>query len=189
LAAAGAAGAEDFSIVIIGDGGLGDAATLPAIPGEVKLVTVGESASNVAITALATRALAGRQPQLFAQITNYGDQDAEVVFDLRVDGELFAAERHTIPAGEALPLVSEALPEGYQTVQAGLTIPADSAVPDYLAQDNRAWAVSPGGGTRRILLMSEGNYFIEQVLRSLPATQVVLGDINRGLPTTEFDLT
>src|SRR5690606_38903080 len=136
LAAAGAAGAEDFSIVIIGDGGLGDAATLPAIPGEVKLVTVGESASNVAITALATRALAGRQPQLFAQITNYGDQDAEVVFDLRVDGELFAAERHTIPAGEALPLVSEALPEGYQTVQAGLTIPADSAVPDYLAQDN-----------------------------------------------------
>src|SRR5215207_7393166 len=188
LAAAGAAGAENFNMVLVSDGGLGDAANLPAIPGEVQLVTVGQSSNNVAITALATRSLAGENPQLFAQVTNYGDQDAEIVFDLRVDGELFTAKRYTVPANGDLPLVSEALPSNFTTLQAGITIPAESTVPDYLPDDNRAWAVSSGAGARRVLVMSEGNLFIEQVLRSLPSVEVFQGDPQRGLPTTQFDL-
>ena len=188
LAAAGAAGAEDFNIVLVSDGGLGEAASLPAIPGEVQLVPVGQSSDNVAITALATRALAGQAPELFAQVTNYGDRDAEVIFDLRVDGELFTAERYTVPAGGALPLVSAALPESFGVLQAGLTIPAESPVPDALAADNRAWAVASNTSARRILLMSPGNYFVEQVLRSLPSVELVVGNTERGLPNNPFDL-
>lgn len=188
LAAAGAAGTEDFNIVLISDGGLGEAATLPAIPGDVELIPVGQSSNNVAITALATRALAGQPPELFAQVTNYGGQDADVVFDLRVDGELFTAERYTVPAGGTLPIVSSALPADFGTLQAGLTIPAESAQTDALAADNRAWAVASGGSARRVLLMSPGNYFIEQVLRSLPSVELVVGDPERGLPNNPFDL-
>jgi hypothetical protein len=188
LAAAGAAGAEDFNIVLVSDGGLGDAASLPAIPGQVQLVPVGQSGDNVAITALATRALAGQAPELFAQVTNYGSRDAEVVFDLRVDGDLFTAERYTVAAGQSLPLVSSALPAAFSVLQAGLTIPAESSVPDALDADNHAWAVASNTSARRVLLMSPGNYFIEQVLRSLPAVDLVVGDVERGLPNNPFDL-
>src|SRR5690606_33630848 len=81
LAAAGAAGSADFSAVIISDGGLADAARLPAIPGRLQYIPVGQSDRNLAISGLATAALPGGPTQLFAQITNYGSADAEVIFD------------------------------------------------------------------------------------------------------------
>jgi len=188
LAAAGALGAEDFSAVIISDGGVGDAARLPAIPGNLQYVPIGQSSNNIAISALATRALAGQAPQLFAQLTNYGDQDVEVIFDLRVDGELFTAERYTVPANDNLPLVSRALPENFTTLQAGLTLPAESSVADYLADDNVAWTVSAGSGARRALLVSEGNRFLEQILSTLPGLTAFQSNPNVGLPGGQFDL-
>ncbi len=189
LAAAGAAGATDFNMVLLSDGGLGAAATLPAIPGKVQLIPVGTSSANVAISALATRALPGQAPELYAQVTNYGDRDAPIVFDLRVDGQLFTAERYTIQANSSQSIVSQALPQGFKTLQAGLTIPTGSSVADDLPEDNTAWAVSTGAGDRRVLIMSsDGNYFIDQVLRSLPGLQVFDGDTTRGLPSQTFDL-
>ena len=95
LAAAGAAGAENFSIVIISDGGIGDARSLPAnIPQPIYL-PIGRSSSNVAITALATRALAGQPPQLFAQVTNYVEEAADISLVIRLDGRVASfAQRH-----------------------------------------------------------------------------------------------
>lgn len=188
LAAADAADAEDFDLVIIGDGGLGDAENLPGVPGTIRYIPIGQSASNLAITALATRALPGQPSQLFAQVTNYGTEDAPVIFDLRVDGELFTAERYLIPAGQSLPLVSEALPESFRVIQAGLTTPTGSTIPDYLALDNTAWALSSAAAERQALLMSDGNLFLEQVLRSLPSVAAFKGDITRPLPATPYDL-
>jgi hypothetical protein len=188
LAAAGALGAQDFNAIIISDGGIGDAARLPAIPGNLQYIPIGQSGENVAITALATRALAGESPQLYAQLTNYGDQDVEVVFDLRVDGALFTANRYTVPAHGNLPLVSRALPEGFAAVQAGLTIPAESSAADYLPDDNTAWTVATSVGARRALLVSEGNLFVEQVLHSLPGLTANQISPDERLPVTPFDL-
>ncbi len=189
LAAAGAVGASDFSTVIIGDGGLGDSTRLPAIPGVLRYIPVGRSGDNLAISALATRALPGQPPELFAQITNYGSADARVVFGLRVDGTLLTANEYTVPAGGSIPLVSSGLPAGFERIEAGLTLPVNSTYVDYLAEDNTAWAVASDTGARRVLLMSAGNLFLEQVLRSLPAVELVEGDINRGLPADTYDLT
>lgn len=188
LAAGEGRNASDFNVVIVSDGDLGDTARLPAINGDVRYVPVGRSSDNVAITALATRALPGERPQLFAQVTNFGDQDTEIIFDLRVDGELFTAERYTVRAGGNVPLISQALPPDFSTLQAGLTLPAGSTTPDYLAVDNTAWAVSSGAGARRVLVMTPGNLFLEQVMRSLPSVEAFRGDIERGLPTADFDL-
>lgn len=190
LAVADAVNSKDLDIVIIGDGGLGDAENLPGVPNpeRVRYVPVGTSSSNLAITALATRSLPGKPPQLFAQITNYGTEDASVIFDLRVDGELLTAQRYTIPAGEDFPLASDNLPGNFTVLQAGLTVPGDSTVPDYLAADNTAWTVSSETGTRRVLVMTSGNLFLNQALRSLPAIEAFSGDINGGLPNGTFDL-
>jgi Ca-activated chloride channel family protein len=188
LAAAGALGVQDFNAVLISDGGVGDAARLPAIPGTLQYIPIGQSGDNVAITALATRALPGETPQLFAQVTNYGDQDANVIFDLRVDGELFTAEPVTIPAHGSLPITSHALPDNFSTLQAGLTMPAASTIADYLPDDNTAWTVAAGTGARRAVLVSEGNLFVEQALRSMPGLTAFQSNPEAGLPGGEFDL-
>lgn len=184
----GATGEDGLTVVIISDGGLGDPALLPTVPGQVVYVPVGTSASNLALTALAVRALPGHRPQLFAQITNYGDTDAEAVFSLYVDGALFDSQFYTVPAGQEVALLSERLPEGAQAVEAALTLPADSAYVDYLALDNRAWTVLGTAAARRVLLMTPGNLFLEQALRSLPGVQAFRGDLARGLPAEPFDL-
>ncbi len=188
LASADAVDTSNFNLVIIGDGGLGNASGLPGVPGKVQYIPIGQSNSNLAISALATRALPGQQPELFAQITNYSQQDANVIFDLRVDGNLFKADRYTVPAGASLPITYDTLPEKFSVLQAGLTMPAESTVPDNLAEDNTAWAVESGSGQHRALLISESNLFLEQVLRSLPGIQAFRGDPNLSLPNDPYDL-
>lgn len=188
LASADAINVSDFNMIVISDGGLGDASGLPGVPGKVEYIPIGQANENLAITALATRALPGQPPQLFAQVTNHGSQDAPIIFDLRVDGDLYSAERYLVAAGSSLPIVSASLPENFSILQAGLTPPSDSQVPDYLATDNTAWTISSGSGTRRALLMSESNLFLEQVLRSVQSIEAFKGDITRPLPTTSYDL-
>ncbi len=192
LAAAGAQGTEAFTTVIFSDGGgaLSSEAGpgLPALPGVVRYEPVGARGDNLAIIALATRALPGQPPQLFGQVANYGLADAEAIFDLRVDGELFAAERITVPAGGSLPFVSEALPEGFGTLRAGLTAPIETDWPDALALDDAGYAVAGAAQTRRVLLVTEGNVFLEQALRSLPGVSAFTVRPGSGLPETGFDL-
>jgi Ca-activated chloride channel homolog len=193
LAAEGGRGVEDFSVVIVGDGGLTEANDLPSIsiPGEVSFIQVGQSDHNVAITALASRSVPGQPPQLFAQLTNYGSEDAEVVFSLRGDAETvpFVSQTYTIAAKGTRQIVStEALTQAYSVIQARVTVSVNSAGGDYLAVDNDAWSVSQEGGERTILLVTEGNLFLEQVLRSLPGLEVFRAEVNRPLPTRQYDL-
>ncbi|MBL8132147.1 MAG: VWA domain-containing protein [Anaerolineae bacterium] len=198
LAAAGGGGAADLDVLILSDGGgvlRGDAAqsggaalTLPAIPGDLRYIPVGRDDANLAITALAVAALPGEAPQLFAQFVNNGSADADVVIDLRVDDRLVAAFNATLLAGTPYTWTRENLPESFTTLRVGLTLPAGSGEVDHLAVDNAAWAVSSGQGARRALLMTDGNLFLEQGLRSLPGVSVSLGDPARGLPADAYDL-
>lgn len=191
LAAAGALGdseADAVSVVIISDGGIGRAADLPPIPGDVRYIPIGQSGDNLAIAALATRAQPNQPPQLFAQIVNHSDQDADAIFSLRIDGALATAERYTIPAGGSLPIASAALPAGFTFIEAALTRPSDSPFVDHLPTDDRAYALVPQTGARRALVMTDGNLFLEQVLRTIPGIQPFRGDPALGLPGTGYDL-
>ncbi len=189
LAAAGAAGAENFSIVMISDGGVGGAASLPSNIPQPIYVPVGHSANNVAITALATRSLAGGAPQLFAQVTNYGDERAEISLVIRLDDVLRLSRSGVAPARSQLPIpFAEPITEPFETLSATLTF--DNDVADYLSLDNRAWTVRNEVSTRRVYYVSgAGNLFLEQALRSLPGIQTFRGNPeNRGLPAAVFDL-
>lgn len=182
------ANAEDFNLVIVGDGGVGSNAGLPGVQGEISYVPVGSSGGNVAISALATRSLGGDPPQLFAQVRNYGTADAEVVFDLEVDGDIFTAERYTVPAGDTISVVSDALPPGFQVIEAGITPASGSDTEDFLTVDNTAYAVSSGGGDIEALVISGGNVFVDRVLSSLPTINHVNGTPGQGIPARPFDL-
>ncbi len=189
LALAGRTAEEEFSVVIVGDGGLGATDGLPGIEGELAYVPVGVSGDNLAISALATRSLPGEAPQLFAQITNYGAVDAEVIFSLRIDDELRESQSYTVPAGANLPIVSTAaLGADFSALEANLTLSVNTEAQDYLTTDNAAYTVTAQNETRRALLMSNGNVFAEQVLRSMPGIETFRGNIEAGIPSQPYDL-
>lgn len=193
LAAAGAQGADSFSTVIFSDGGAQlsatDGTSLPALPGTVQYVPVGERSDNLAVTALAVRALPGQPPQLFAEVENFGPQDAVTIFDLRVDGNLSMAVQLTVPASSSVPIFPDALPADFTTVRAGLTAPAARDWLNGLALDDAGYAVTGTAASRRVLLVSpEGNLFLEQALRSLPGVQAFSARPGEDLSTTGFDL-
>ena len=187
LAAAGAEGAEDFSIIIVTDGGLGDTARLPENIPQPNFILVGNASNNLAISALATRALPGQVPQLFAQVQNYNNAPTEMSLLIRLDGEFWDSVTQTIAPQSQRSFVFSVEDE-FKTIQADLVL--DDTVIDYLELDNRAYTVATDNRTRRVLLLSpQNNIFLEQILRSLPGVQLFRGDTTRStLPDSPYDL-
>ena len=188
LAAAGAADVETLDVVILSDGGLPEG--LPPIPGQVRYVPVGERGDNLALSALAVTVRAGEAPQLFAQIANWGAADAEVILDLRLEGSaaIYTARRYSVPAGGTVDVFGIALPPDFRSVTARLTLPHDAPTADYLAADDRAFAVPPRAGAGRVLLVTAGNPFLEHALRSVRGVQLFRADPEGALPAEGFDL-
>lgn len=184
LAGASIAGREDAVIVILSDGGL--PAELPSVPAEVQYIQLGRSADNLAISALATRP-SGDVPQLFAAVSNYGEQDADVILSIEVDGELHTAERLSIPAGQTTDITLTDLPETLSVIRAELTEPVEGGEPDFLPVDDVAYAAyqPPVGG--KTLLVTEGSLFLEQLLAALPAIEAYKAPPGE-MPEETFDL-
>jgi Ca-activated chloride channel family protein len=187
LAAAGAQGAENFSIILISDGGIPDDMPLSGY-GTVRFIQIGESGSNMAITALATGHDQVTGPQIYAQIANYGEQTTEIILTISLDGALFRAAPYTVPAAGFADVVISGLPPDFRRVEARLVRPTGSPVPDHLPLDDTAWAVFSPASAGRAVVLSRGNRFLEQGLASLPDWRVFRGDPARGLPGDAYDL-
>jgi hypothetical protein len=183
LAGASTGGVPDAEILLISDGAL--PAELPAVSGRLRLIDVSGSEHNVALTALATRR-GERGPQAFLVATNYGSNEVTPLVEVHVDGALFDARRLSIPADDAATWTLTDLPYDARVVEARLSDvdPAENA----LALDDVAWAVRGATGERSVLLVSEGNLFLERALGALPTlalTRVAPGD---PLPEGDHDL-
>jgi Ca-activated chloride channel homolog len=160
LAAGAAQGYQDAQILILSDGNL--PADLPPLPVTAVYQPIGVSGENLAISALATRDTANG-PQLFASVYNAGQVEQQVLLSIRLDGTLFDSRRLTVAGGETAVATWE-LPEGTAVVQANLSDNEN----DYLPLDDVAWAVHHGRGTQRVLLVTSGNLFLEQLYGVLP---------------------
>jgi hypothetical protein len=158
------------AIILVSDGGLPEAG-LPGLPGQVRFLPVGESADNLAVSALALRPTPGGG-ELFARLTNYGPETRDVILSFYADGELFEAQELTLPGGESESITLQNLPAGKRTFTARLSRPGGVAEPlDILPLDDSAYAVAPAGGARRVLLATQGNVFLEQLLAALPGLE------------------
>ncbi len=186
LAAAGFAGAEKFSVVVIGDGGLPGG--LPAIPGEIKFIPVGKASDNTAISQLAVADDPGSGPQIYAKLANYGSAPADVILSLKLDDTLYNAQNYTIPAANTLDVTIPNLPKTFRRIEANLTRPAANTVPDYLGVDDTAYGVYDPASSGRALIMTPRNRFLEQIFASLPGWQAYRGDIKLALPNERYDL-
>jgi hypothetical protein len=188
LAAAGGEGVDDLRVVILSDGGL--PANLPEIPGDLVYSQIGEESDNLAITALSPRALPNQVPQLFAQVTNFGDETSEFIFALYLDDEddLFNAQRHRVDAGNAINILIEELPRDFNWLKAEIIQPSDASVPDYLDTDDVAYAVFDEGSTGQVLLVTEQNRFVEQTFGNLPGVELTVSNPDQGPPSGDYDL-
>jgi Ca-activated chloride channel homolog len=179
LATGAAQGFRDARIVIVSDGGL--PADLPPLPVEVVFVPVGNSAENLAISALATRSgdLSDGGPQLFAAVSNNGRSPQQALLTLYLDGRLFDSRRIHVLAADVSHF-TWTLPEGTAVIEARLS----ETTLDYLALDDVAWAVHEGGVSNRVLLVSAGNLFLERIFAVLPGINLFRERVS-GEPAVE----
>ena len=172
--ASGALRAGDAShsvVVVVSDGGL--PANLPPLPAEVRYIPIGSAADNLAIRALAVRATpAGAQ--LFTSVANYGDAARTVIVSIAINGKLYSAQQLNVPPAGSSDMVLSGLPSDAAVYQARLTLPASAANGnsdrvDALPLDDQAWAVYQPPSAGRVLVVSQGNVFLEQVFAALSA--------------------
>jgi Ca-activated chloride channel family protein len=176
--------------IIISDGGL--PLNLPPLPGEVRYVPIGQSNDNVSIAALSLRPTRNGA-ELFAGITNHGDTNRSVILSLYRGDALLNAQTLDLRAGETQHVILSNLPREPAIYQAKLSRPDQAAQPvDALPLDDSAFAVNNPAGSRRVLLISQGNVFLEQLLAAVPDVQafraIPQADGSLVMPQDEFDL-
>jgi len=185
--AAGTGGKSTF--VIISDGGLPQSG-LPTLPGDIRYIPIGTSQNNLAISALALR-LAQKSPQLFAEVTNYDSADHNIVLSIYFNDKLIDARQLLIPANSSNSLTLDNLSNTSGVYKATISSPTANSL-DSLELDNTAFAVFQSSNARRVLLVSKGNLFLEQLLASLPGIQpfraLPAEDGTIKIPTDPFNL-
>lgn len=183
LASGAAQGFQDARIIIVSDGGLPEG--LPALPSETVYIPVGQSSSNLALTALATRNTE-TGVQLFASVRNEGVLDRSALLSITIDGSLFDAKQIDIPAQETVNFTWQ-LSDATAVVEAALS----NNEGDALALDDRAITVHEGGVSNRALIVTEGNLFLEQIYTVLPSIEAFKAPPDSDLTSPDvepFDL-
>ena len=190
LAAGGAQGNQDVTTLIVSDGGL-PTTGLPTLPGTVRYLPVGTSADNLGISALALRP-SSRGPELFAQVTNYSASAHLVLLSIYFGDTLLSARQLELKAGGSQSLTLDGLPSTPGVYKAHISAP-QGVVPDTFSLDDTAFAIYQAASARRVLLVSQGNLFLEQLLASLPGIQPFRAlpgkDGSPQIPGDTFDLT
>ncbi|HVM30682.1 MAG TPA: VWA domain-containing protein [Candidatus Limnocylindrales bacterium] len=142
----------------------------------VKVVTVGRERHNQAIAALAVRATPdGLRRSVFISVANYSDQEATRRLQVLADGSPVTARDLLLRPLSRADVVIDELPAGTRTVEARLAQPGDEPMAgpvDRLALDDAAWAVVPPDRPRFVLLVGEGNVYLQNALSLLPNVEL-----------------
>lgn len=178
---------ERVKTLLISDGGLGDAAERLADIGTVEFVRVGRQKANLGITAVDVRESFGEvlENQVFASVYNSNDVEETAFVELQLDGAVLDIKELRVPpngsAGTAFTLDES---------RKGIARVVLDKQEDPFALDNEAHALVSPPTEVTILLVSQGNFFLERALTADPRTRV-----KTVLPTDfealreEYDLT
>lgn len=168
---------------------------------------IGSAASpNIAIVALSAKRNYEHptQVQVFARLANYGPQPVQGVgVQLSVDGQVRSAgladllpERYTPEERD------KAIHDGFiprDSIQftpmelesaAVIKVEQTNAKDDALAADNTAWVVVPPAKQLAVLVVTDGNYYIDKALQSMPLKKpdkITPADYKAKVPT-DYDV-
>lgn len=188
LAAALVGQRPDGRIIVLSDGAFPPVSDFS--PGKAQLLfeQVGTGGANVAITAMEAADLPGGSTQVYCGIRNYGTSAVKATVAFNLDGRTVDARTVTLAARQTMPQTF-AVPASAQ--MAHITVSADR---DLLRADNEATLYLHGAGGLRVLLVSNGDLFLERALALEPGVRLdkspTLPDYERAGATGEsrYDL-
>jgi len=178
LASALAARSGDAEILIATDAALANVPTRQ-VEAPVRVIQVGRERKNQAIVALAIRtAPSGLTKSAFVSVANLDIESARRRIEVYGDGVLLEARNVFMDPQQRADVVIDDITQQntrrVDVIEVRLVADSEStgAAPDQLASDDRAWAVVPSDELRQILLVSEGDPYLETALSYLPNTEL-----------------
>lgn len=170
---------DNGEIVVVSDGNLGLAADASGAVhlGDDKLsfVPVGKGKRNVGITQFSVRRypLDKSRYEVMLEVTNTGPEQEDIELTLLGDGTLVDLTKLRLQPGERLPRFYPNLSGASRTLEAKIANVDGSH--DDLPADDRAYALLPERRRAKVLVVTEGNTYLEAALlldEYLDVTQV-----------------
>ncbi len=195
LADALAARSGDAEILVATDAALGEVPTA-RVGAPVRVLQVGRERRNQAIVALGIRtAPSGLTKSAFISIANLDIERAEPRIEVYGDGILLDSRDLSLDSQARADVVVDDITQGGRRQIAVIEVrlvPRDATGrADQLAADDRAWVVVPDDRPRQVLLVSDGDPYLETALSYLPNVELY-GRKTAEYPTTtgldEFEL-
>ncbi len=146
-------------LVVLSDGG-----QLPSSE-EVEIMAGAGPLDNVAITGFAARSepASPQTAALLLELANFSAQESAGQVEIEVDGKLLDVRPFTLAPGERKSDFFASLP-GAAPGKLVARLALAQGTPDALALDNTAYTLLPTPRPPRVLLVSEGNWFLEKLL-------------------------
>jgi len=164
LAAALVGKSNESRIVLLSDGAFPPVSDFSA--GNAKLVfeSLGTGGDNLAITAMDVQERTGGL-EWFVGVRNFGRQPKKAILEFYAGDKLIDARPITVGTGQTIgqTLTARQLPEPLE---------ARLKMDDALPSDNRAFRVGVAQKPIRVLLVGEGNFFLERALALEPNVKV-----------------
>jgi Ca-activated chloride channel family protein len=170
----------DAEVLIATDAALTSMPTT-TVDARIRVLRVGDGERgkrNQAIVALAVRtAPSAVTRSVFVSVANLDVQPAERRLELWADGNLVEARDIQMDPQQRADVVVDDVPRGTSVIEvrlvaAGTASTIATAPPDQLAADDRAWAIVPPDREREILLVGEGDPYLETALSYLPNSRL-----------------
>jgi hypothetical protein len=161
-------GLDNAEIVVVSDGVLGSAADAqgPVHLGDAKIsyVPVGKGKRNVGVTAFSVRRypLDKSRYEVMLEVTNTGPEQEDIELSLMGDGQLVDLTKLRLKPGERLPRFYPNLSGASRTLEAKIA-PLQGSHDD-LPADDHAYALLPERRRAKVLVVSEGNMYLEAAL-------------------------
>lgn len=128
---------------------------------------IGGAVGNRAITALAmSGAGSGGSGELFARVNNFATRPARINLTLNVDGRVAQTRTVDLAANQSQPLFFTNVPASARVIQ--LRIDGSDA----LAADNQATLVQGSPPTTSVLMVTDGNLFLQKALQAVPGLMI-----------------
>jgi Ca-activated chloride channel family protein len=171
----------DAQVLVATDGALASTPTTE-VDAPISVLPVGRDRKNQAIVALAVRTDPSALTQsAFVGVANLDLEPAERRLEVYGDGILIEAQDVTLDPQTRQDIVIDDITNGRQrtvnVLEVRLTAADTQATgdPDQLALDDHAWAIVPPTRERVILVVGEGDPYLETALSNLPNVDLWLG--------------
>ncbi|MCD6384763.1 VWA domain-containing protein, partial [Candidatus Sumerlaeota bacterium] len=173
-----------LEVILFSDGRIDDLQDFKAPLPPINYVRIGESDFNVGFTQFSIRRNfeSPLDFELFAQVKNFSDRKITSFVELFVDNVSVDIKEVKLAPQKTAPLIFNVSSEKQKKVMLKLD------VKDALSVDNTLYGVLPEFHKTKILLVTSGNYFLQQALNTNPQYDVMVQKPEEKYDTTLYDV-